>query len=372
MTHPDVLVVGGGVIGLASAWTMARRGLRVAVLDAGDLGGESSRAAAGILGPLAESTEDGPFTELLWLGLSRFPAFVQALREDAATDPELDLSGIERLVSPEEAGAYRASLSWRRRYEPTLRLEPAGRADFAYRVWSPREGQVYGPSYLAALAEGLAARGVSVYRGRPATALSVARGRVVGALTADGPVSAGLTLVAAGVWTDRVLASAGVRTGVEPVRGQVLGVHAPGAVPHVRYAASGYLAPKRNGLLIIGATEDAAGFMSTVSLGGLVSLSQKAAALAPKLFDAPFARAWAGLRPKVQDGWPVVGAWPGLQGLMVATGHHRNGILLSALTAEWTAALATGEPPPCPGLTARFGPDRLLGTRGTSGGDRTG
>lgn len=361
MTHPDVLIVGGGVIGLASAYAMARGGLAVTVLDAGELGGESSRAAAGILGPLAESHADSPFTELLWHGLMRFPAFVEALREDAAADPELDLTGILTLITDEDADLYRASLGWRRRYEPTLALEPATLAGFAWAAWSPREGQVYGPHYLAALAEACRARGVRLTHGQEALRLLVQDGRVTGVETPAGPIVAGLTVVAAGVWTDRVLASVGVRTGVRPIRGQVLAVRAPNAFAHVRYTAAGYAAPKRNGVVIIGATEDEAGFDSRVSLGGLTRLGRKAEVLAPDLGDGAFERAWAGLRPKTADGLPVVGSWPDLPGLMVATGHYRNGILLSAITAEWTAALATGSPLPLPDLMTPLGPDRLRG-----------
>jgi glycine oxidase len=367
MSLPDVVIVGGGVIGLASAWRMAKDGLRVTVLDAGQLGGESSRAAAGILGPLAESSRDDAFTALLWHGLERFPGFVDALREDTGIDPELDLTGILRLVAADEAAAYRDSLAWRRRYA-ALSVREETWPGFALAVWSPREGQVYGPRYLQALADACATRGVNLQRGRAATGLVSHGGRVTGAQTTSGPAAAGVTLVAAGVWTDQVLQPLGIATGVRPIRGQVLAVRAPAPHPEVRYAAIGYVARKRNGVCIIGATEDDAGYDGSVSLGGIVRLAEKAARLAPELSGASFQRAWAGLRPKTADGLPVVGWWPGVEGLMVATGHYRNGILLSALTAEWTAALARGGGSPAPGVTASFGPERLLSKPGSPAG----
>jgi glycine oxidase len=331
----DLIVVGGGVIGLAAAWRAAEAGLTVILLDAGELGGQSSRAAAGILGPLAESSADGPFTSLLWAALQRFPSWVAALRERQPIDPELALDGIVRLVAPEEAEALHASLAWRKRYDPAITVVEAEVPDFAYGIWSPHEGQIYGPRYLRALAGAARGAGVSMRLGVPVVGFQTHGDRVTGVVTPAGDLTAAWTLVAAGVWTDQVLRPLGVSLGVHPVRGQVMAVRAPSRpFGPVRFGAEGYVAPKANGLVIIGATEDQAGFDSQVTLAGLDGLLARARRLAPDLMHLTWERAWAGLRPATADGLPVIGPVPGRSGLAVAAGHYRNGILLSALTAD--------------------------------------
>lgn len=344
---PDLAVVGSGVIGLSLAWQAARLGLDVTVLDAGDLGGQSSRAAAGILGPLAESMEDGPFTALLWAGLQRFPTWIDDLRADQPLNPEYAADGISRLVAPEEADRLRASLAWRQRYDPAVALTDAEVPGYAFALWSPHEGQVYGPRYVRALAGAAAARGVNFSWGAPVTGFLGGPERVQGVRTTAGAVSATWTVLAAGVWVDQVLRPLGRSLGVFPVRGQVLAARAP-ARPFraVRYSADGYVAPKANGLVIVGATEDGAGFESHVTLDGVARLMDRARRLAPDLLHLRFERAWAGLRPATPDGLPVIGMLPGLDGLAVAAGHYRNGLLLSALTADIVLHDLVGSPPP--------------------------
>jgi glycine oxidase len=343
----DLIVVGGGVIGLAAAWRAAEAGLTVILLDAGELGGQSSRAAAGILGPLAESSADEPFTALLWAALQRFPSWVDALRARQPIDPELALDGIVRLVAPEEADALRSSLAWRQRYDPAVAVVDPEVPDFAYGIWSPHEGQIYGPRYLRALAGAARAAGVSIRIGVPALGFQTKADRITGVRTPAGTVTGAWTLVAAGVWTDHVLEPLHVNLGVFPVRGQVMAARAPSRpFAPVRFGAHGYVAPKANGLVIIGATEDQAGFDSRVTVAGLEGLLARARRLAPDLMTLPWERAWAGLRPATADGRPVIGPVPGCDGLYVAAGHYRNGLLLSALTADLVLHDIAGTPLP--------------------------
>lgn len=341
---PDVVIVGGGVIGLATGWHLARSGISVSIVDAGPLGGQSSQAAAGILGPLTESWEDGPFTSLLWESLTLYPEWLQALAEDAHVDPEYDQSGILRLITEDEMVQYRASLAWRQRYDPRVEWVDSPRPGYAAAVWSPREAQILGPRYMKALAEACLRRGVDIRLGHPVLQLVQQGSRVSGVETTNGVVAGETVILAAGAWSGHLARHAGLSLPVHPIRGQVLGVRAP-ARPFstILFGPDGYLAPKRDGLIVVGATEDLAGYDARVTMNGLHGLTTRLVRLAPELLSLPFDRAWAGLRPATADGLPYLGRWPGLSNLIVATGHYRNGLLLSPVTAHLTAALVTGQ-----------------------------
>ncbi|MCL8207155.1 MAG: glycine oxidase ThiO [Actinomycetia bacterium] len=367
----DVVVVGGGVVGLASAWALARQGLRVTVVEPGPLGGQSSQAAAGILGPLAESSADGPLTRLLWASLERFPTWVAALAEDSAADPEFETRGVLRLVAPAQAAAERASMAWRTRYDPAVTwVEPGGAPPvpegWAAAIWSPHEGQIHGPRYLDALLQAAVRRGVNLEVGTLVTALEREGDRVVGVRTDHGRIPAAAVVLAAGAWSAPLAATVERRLDVAPVRGQVLGVRAPvRPFDYVLFAPGAYVAPKADGLLVLGATEDHSGYDSRVTLDGLYTVARRIAAIAPDLLRLPFDRAWSGLRPGTADGLPYLGRWPDLEGLVVATGHYRNGILLSPLTADVVTALVTGSTPPPSYDPAAFGPARSARTPGS-------
>lgn len=364
----DVVIVGGGVVGLASAWALARQGLEVAVVEPGPLGGQSSQAAAGILGPLAESSADGPLTRLLWASLERFGSWVEALQEDAAADPEFETRGVLRLVAPAHAAAEQASMAWRTRYDPAVTwIEPGGApavpTGWAAAIWSPHEGQIHGPRYLDALLQAAVGRGVNLHVGTLAVGLEQEGSRVVGVRTDRGRIPAGVVVLAAGAWSAPLAASVGRTLAVEPVRGQVLGVRAAvRPFDYVLFAPGAYVAPKADGLLVLGATEDHSGFDSRVTLEGLYTVARRISAIAPDLLRLPFERAWSGLRPGTADGLPYLGRWPDLEGLVVATGHYRNGILLSPVTADIVAALVTGSTPPPSYDPGVFGPARAART----------
>jgi glycine oxidase len=355
----DVVVVGGGVIGLASAVSLRQAGVQVTLVDAGALlGGQASQAAAGILGPLAESGDDGPLTRLLWASLSRYPEWIAQVRAHAASDPELDLTGILRVADEPRLESLRRALVWGRRYDPQLAWrDPAPRDRWAGAVWSPHEGQIFGPHYLQALAEAAVALGAEVRRGEQVVRLWEHGGRLLGVETTAGRLAAGHVVLAAGAWSGIIWERPDA---VFPVRGQVMGITATTRpFPYVLFGPGGYVAPKRDGLVIVGATEDRSGFDSSVTARGLVALTRRLAELAPELVTLPFRQAWAGLRPATADGLPILGPDPARPNLILATGHYRNGLLLSPITAEavtaWVKGTAPDERLPWPA----FSPERI-------------
>lgn len=374
----DVLVVGGGVIGLAAAWRLARDGASVRVIDASGTRG-ATWAAAGMLAPVSESffgEED--LLRLNLAALGRFPSFAAELEADAE-----ELVGLRRegtLVVALDNGdraaltrlsAFRASLGF-----PTeeligstaRRLEPYLSTEARAAVLAPGDLSVDNRRYAMALHAGAARAGVEVVE-RRVVELVVDGGRARGARTDDGSDwRADTVVLAAGAWSrDLPGLPAAVAPPVRPVKGQILRLGLPPAMRSagpvlshtVRAIARGsevYLVPRADGELVVGATSEEQGFDETVTAGAVYQLLRDAQEVLPIVGELALVEARVGLRPGTPDNGPVVGRCP-VEGLVLATGHYRNGILLSALTADAVVGLVAGR---VPGPEwAPFSPDRF-------------
>jgi len=366
---PDVVVVGGGVVGCAVAFALARERIRVRLLEAEDVACGASGAAAGMLTPVGEASDpDSPLLRLGIESLSRFPGWVEAVREHSGLDPELERSGLLRVaLDPGDAEALASrpaaipelGLEWLGP-EDAHRLEPSLTPDTPGALWSPRDGHVRPPLFSRALARAAAALGADVRTGVRVTGLRRAGARVIGVEAAGEAHAAGHVVLCTGhaaaglpAWLDRAGALA-----IEPVRGQILSLLPTARGPRtIVWGGSTYLVPKRDGTLVVGATEERVGADRRVTAAGLRSLLTAAPRLVPGLADAAFLGAWAGLRPGTPDRLPLVGPWPGCDGLLLAAGHHRSGVLLSPLTAEWVRDLVLGKA--LPAAAAAVAPERL-------------
>ncbi|MGW4051829.1 glycine oxidase ThiO [Streptomyces sp. NPDC004779] len=360
----DVLVVGGGVIGLVTAWRAALRGLSVAVVDP-EPGGGAARVAAGMLAAVTE-LHYGEET-LLGLNLAsaaRYPAFVAELEEATGldvgyracgtlavaldTDDRAHLRELHALQT--RCGLASEWLSGRecRRLEPMLAPGVRGglRVDGDHQV-DPRR-------LAAALLRACERAGVVFHRAL-AERLVVVRERARGVVLADGTeLAAGLTVLAAGSLSGRLAGvPEAVLPPVRPVKGQVLRLriptpYAPFLSRTVRAVVRGshvYLVPRENGELVVGATSEELGWDTTVTAGGVYELLRDAHELVPGLTELPLTETVAGLRPGSPDNAPMLGP-SALPGLHLATGHYRNGILLTPVTGDVMAeALATGALP---------------------------
>jgi len=362
--QPDVLVVGGGVIGCSVAWQLAGEGLAVTLLERDELAGQASGAAAGMLLPWGESERESAF--LLWAerSLARFPELCAELREASGIDPELELSGALH-VADSEAAAGRVRAKARRFADRGLEwlgpealreLVPQLAPAFVGAAWSPREGHVRSPRLTRAYAGAAAARGARLERGVSVSGLLRSGERVSGVTTAAGPRAAGRVVWCAGAWAAEALP---FRLPIQPVRGQILALENT-APPLRRIVVAGgrYLVPKRDGQLVVGATEERVGFDCRVTASGVAWLLDAAIGFAPGLAESSLRGAWAGLRPASPDGLPAIGPVPGLEGLLVACGHHRNGVLLSPITGRLVADAILGKG--LPEEAAAFGPERFV------------
>jgi glycine oxidase len=363
----DVVVAGGGVIGTAIAWRAASAGLDVLVVDP-DRGNAASLVAAGMLAPVSESLfGEEALLRLNLLAVRRFPSFAAELEEatgrcvglrregtlSVAYDPD-DYAALMRLTAfRRSAGLAAEELDRRacRRLEPFLTPDVRGGVLFAGDL------SVDNRRYAAALREAMQAAGARVMTGR-ALEVCVKDGRAGGVRLADGggTIGCGRVVIAAGCWSREVAGLPdALRAAVRPVKGQLLRLRHPGGMPHVtshtvRATVRGteiYLVPRAEGEMIVGATQEERGPDQTVTAGAVHDLLHDAMSVLPVTSELILAETCVGLRPGTPDNGPIVGAADplGADGLLVATGHYRNGILLSAATADAVVACLTGQRP---------------------------
>lgn len=345
MSAPDVIVVGGGVIGCAIAHALARARLSVTLLERDTVGAHASSAAAGMLAPSVESGGEGPLCELGPLALAALATELGELRERTGIDPDLQLRGVLLVRRAGGAAALAAQAARTRQ----LGCELVGRADLEARVkglardvevglWSPREGHVDPRRLTQALARAAEVRGARLEPGTPVLRLLRRNGRVEGVQTPAGPRPAGQVVWATGAWAGEVGRELAVPVPIEPLKGQLVALEATEVgLPFVLWDEAVYLVPRSAAELRIGATVERAGFDVAPTASGVQQLLAGASALLPGLARARFRSAWAGLRPATPDGLPLLGPAADLRGFTLAAGHHRNGILLSVLTGEAVA-----------------------------------
>lgn len=364
----DVLVIGGGVIGASIAWRLAQRGANVAVVDPGNTAGAATPAAGGMLSPLAEAHGPGAFLELGLESFRRYAGFVDELEDATGRDVAFEPAGKLMLALDDEAEAtLEQGFEWPIRAGHAVEridaaqaraLEPAVAPDIRSAVLIRDDARVDNVLLFDAVLTAASATGVHFVQARVTGLLHGQGGAIAGATLDDGStIEAATVVLAAGCW------SAGIEglprpLPVEPVRGQMLALRPDHRLFQRTLATpGGYLVPRPDGRVIIGSTMEKAGFEPTTTAAGLSRLRALAARAVPGLRDLVEVDSWAGLRPGTGDGLPILGPDPVAPGLVYATAHLRNGILLAPVTADAIAALVDGTEPPV-GLRP-FAVDRL-------------
>ena len=349
-----VAIIGAGVVGLGIAWRLAARGARVEVFDKGAAGAGASHAAAGMLAACAEA-EPGEET-LVALGResqARWPAFAAELKAASGIDVELREEGtlVVALTADDQARLAHhlvfqhklgLPLQWITAAE-TRRREPHLAGKLAGAVWSPQDHQVDNRRLAAALRIAAERAGAVLREHTAVKEISVADGRADGIVLADGTkIAADAVVLAAGAWSRGIAGLAPeLRPPVRPIKGQMLSLRMDATAPlltHVLWAPGAYLVPRRDGRLLVGATVEEKGFDTTLTAGGLLTLLEAAWRALPAVEELPIEEMWVGHRPGSRDDAPILGQGP-VEGLIYATGHHRNGILLAPITADAIARL---------------------------------
>jgi glycine oxidase len=349
----DVVVIGGGVIGLTVARALALRGVTdVLLLERGDLGAESSFAAGGMLAPQVEADSADEFFQFACKSRDLYPAFAAALLEETGSDIELETTGTLYLAFTEhdEAESDRR-YEWQTRAGLTVEkvdpadaraMEPCISESLRGALKFPRDIQVDNRRLLTALVKSNELLDVRLGTNTKVTAIRLEHGRVAGLETSKGFVSTRRIVVAGGAWTslisisDQSLMTHG-QVAVEPVRGQMMCFATnPRLARHVLYSPRGYLVPRLDGRVLAGSTTEHVGFAKEVTAEGLAAIRSHAFEIAPVLSTFPLVDSWAGLRPRAADGLPILGPRE-TEGLLYATGHYRNGILLAPITGQLIA-----------------------------------
>lgn len=343
----DVLIVGGGVIGLSIARELRRKGVnKITILERGAVGREASYAAAGMLAPNAENDTHDDFYDFCSLSCSMYPGFAAELLAETDVDIELERSGTLYLsFGEEDSKVLNKRYLWQRKAgvaveklsaEETLNFEAFISPRVRKSLFYPGDWQVDNRKLLKALRRYAELNGIEILEQTGVMSLITEKEMVVGARTDSGTFFTGVTVLATGAWTSLIkIDGAPLPVEVKPIRGQMISFHpARQMFSKVVFSRRGYIVPRMDGRVLSGATVEDAGFDQSTTSDGAEQLVKTAVEIAPSLSGFDIVDHWAGLRPFAADGLPVLGEVPGIGNLLVATAHFRNGILLGPMTAK--------------------------------------
>jgi glycine oxidase len=345
--NSEVLIIGGGVIGLSIARDLHKRGAgRIMIVDRGRVGGEASWAAAGMLAPNIETDSSEDFHRFGIESLELYPDFAAELLEETNIDIELDRSGTLCVAFDESESAELRSVYERQRLRNVQVGHLAGSAVRELEtsvsplvhdaLLYPNDWQVENRKLILALKTFADINGIRTIENAEVLGLQTEGSKVTGARTSMGDFASGTTVLATGAWTSFItIGDDPMPVSVTPIRGQMISLETGSRkVSRVIYSPRGYVVPRADGRVLVGATVEDVGFEKNTTREGIEALKDAGVEIIPTLKDLQVAEDWAGLRPFAVDGLPVIGDLPGYENLFVATAHYRNGILLAPKTAE--------------------------------------
>lgn len=346
----DVVVIGGGVIGASIAYTLAERQHQTLLVEKNQPGQEASAAAGGILAVASGRSKRGPMYQLKRASQELYPALIRELEDRTGIDLEYQTVGVLDLIRTDED-----EKKYRRLYElrqeqghpatwlsaaETRRLEPALTADLRGAVHFSGDHHLHNGKLAEAWVKAAVQRGVVLQTGVVVNEARMAGGKVVAVRVGDDWISVGTVVIAAGSWSRQVGQVFGLTIPIEPAKGQMIAVRTT-QLRHVISWDEHYLVPRKNGEVIMGSTVEFVGHNKDVTLEAIQAFIQRSEALLPGISKAPLSRFWAGLRPYSPTRRPILCRAPGLDNVIIATGHHRNGIVLAPITGQLIGELIT-------------------------------
>ncbi|HEX3722288.1 MAG TPA: FAD-dependent oxidoreductase [Nitrolancea sp.] len=356
---PDIAIIGGGIIGCALAYELARNGLRVTVIERGAIGREASGASAGIISPPSAIDTPRPKAELTADSILAYPKFIERIEDGSGSRTGFLLRGeLTVALTEEEAADLKALAAWQKglRFHvewldgPGSRsLEPILPESVLGGVLVREAASVF--SYDLTRVTALAARrlGVQIIEHTPAIGIAIEHGRANGVRLFDGLLPAGQVVLAAGAWSAQLASDLGSPIPTVPSKGQLIAI---AGAPHMprrilgRYGG-GHIVPRTDGTVAVGATKERVGFDRRVVARNTQWCLDLASELAPSLLDGEVTSMWTGLRPGTPDDQPIIGRIPGYDGLWVATGHYHTGIQMAVITADlMSSSIIMGSPDP--------------------------
>lgn len=332
-----IYVVGAGVIGLMTAWELARAGVQTVLIERQAVGREASWAAGGILSPLYPWRYPDAVNALAQWSQTQYPALAAEIGVASGVDVEWFRCGMQI----DGVADMDVALEWMGRNGMHVAHDKLKSS-----LWLPDIAQIRSPRLLQALRAAVIAEGGTVLENQSVLHVTVKDGRACGLQTDADFIPTDCCVIAAGAWTNSLIASNGLGLPVQPVRGQMLLYRTqPRALEHIILSDSYYAIPRLDGRVLVGSTLEHVGFNRVVTNEGRAALHAKAVELMPALANAPIERHWAGLRPSSPEGVPYVGEHPAVKGLWVSTGHYRNGVVMAPASARLVVDLILGRPP---------------------------
>jgi glycine oxidase len=353
-----VAIIGGGAIGLAIGWRLAQRGVPVTIYERGEAGHGASWAAAGMLAAGVETEPgEGDLAALNRRSLALWPEFAAAVEQASGLSVDLRREGTLMIaLNRDDAAQLRFTYDFQREHgialewlspREALAREPRLNPSLAAAVYSPSDYQADNRMLVRALKRAFLAAGGTLREHAPVSAIEVSAGRVTGLVVGDTRIEVSIVVLAAGAWSGEIAGlPAEARAPVRPVKGQMLALKMDPASPllrHVVWAPRAYLVPRQDGRLIVGGTVEEKGFDGDLTAGGIFALLEGAWRAVPGTEELAIDEMWVGFRPGSRDDAPLLGP-SSVAGLVHATGHYRNGILLTPVTADLIAHyLLSGE-----------------------------
>ncbi len=352
MLNQDIVIIGGGVIGLLTAFNLASKGRSVTLIDRSEVGQESSWAGGGIVSPLYPWRYSPAVTALSHWSQDFYPQLAERLLAMTGIDPQVHKTGLYWLDLDDEAEA----LEWAARVNRPLTsvnisevydAVPVMGGGYSRAVHMADVANVRNPRLVKSLKAALLALPNVLIREHCQVIDFVREGdRVLGVTTDEGDVLGDSVVLAAGAWSGDLLGKLGLALPVEPVKGQmILYKCAADFLPSMILAKGRYAIPRRDGHILVGSTLEHEGFDKTPTENALDSLKASAIELIPALADAHVVGHWAGLRPGSPDGIPFIGPVPNHHGLWLNCGHYRNGLVLAPASCQLLTDLLVGEMP---------------------------
>lgn len=346
----DILVIGGGIIGLLTARELVHAGETVTLVEMGETGRQSSWAGGGIISPLYPWRYPDSVSALAGWSQTDYPRLCTALHDETGVDAELTQSGL-LILDPEE---HDLALDWGNRNGTVISVIDAETLHQIEPDLGPRPGtalllpeisQVRNPRLTRALRQSIEKR-MLIREQEEVSEILIENKRVVGAKTPNGEIRADQVVVCTGAWTAKLLEQLGTRPAIQPVRGQMILFYAkPGQINHVVLNKERYVIPRRDGRVLIGSTLEHTGFDQATTAEAKEELYRIAVEIFPLLKRTPIEDHWAGLRPGSPSGVPFIGRHPDCDGLYFNAGHYRNGVVTGPASARLLADMLLGRTP---------------------------
>jgi glycine oxidase len=347
----DVVIIGGGIIGMLTARELHNAGVDVLVIERGPLGGESSWAGGGIISPLYPWRYSRSVNQLAEISKTIYPQLAQQLQDESGVDCELITSGLLYADLDEQQQAQSWASEWSVDLQTVTdaqhihQIEPEVNAAIDGGLWLPDIMQIRNPKLVKALKGSFDSLGIKYHEHMPVTELMIDAGVIRGVKTATGSYQADKVIIASGAWSAGFIKDE-KNIEVEPVKGQMIMFRGePGLIRRMVLSSGHYIIPRKDGRVLAGSTLERTGFDKTVTDDAMVELRRAAVEIIPALGDMKIERQWAGLRPGTEQGIPYICTHPEIEGLYINAGHYRNGVVLGAASVRLMTELVLGKSP---------------------------